>query len=478
MSKNIGNKIIWRSIEGIGVNGVQFITQMILARLLMPEDFGIIAILNIFISFANTIVQNGLGSAVIQKKNAKDEDFSTVFFTECFFAITLYILIYVFSPIISIYYNYKNIIRYLRIFATTIIIAPISSIQITVLRCRLDFKSSCIANTIAVILQAISGISFAYYGYGIWSLIYSQIIYRFSCTLFLYLLTKWNPSLSYSFKSLKTLFKYSWKLSVGWVIGNIYNDLFALIIGKNYSKIQLGFYSKGNTIPNVFNRIITQIITSVMFPVISKKQDDLSKVLETTRKMISITAVIVFPLMTFIGATANEYVLLLLTKKWMPIVPIIQIFCIPFAINTINNANMQTFNALGRSDIFLKIEIIKRSLTIILVFIFAKIDFYLMICSVAFMGIISLIINTLYNNILIKYKIYKFLIDLMPGIMVSICFFIIIQIINCLQLKVQYLLLSNIISCGILYLLFIICKVNSDFLLINKAIQEIIYKRK
>ena len=474
---NISNSLIWRSIEGIGVNGVQFITQMILARILMPEDFGIIAILNIFVSIGNTLVHNGLSSALIQKKKATEEDFSTVFFTEFIIAIIAYFFIYIYSPIIANYYDDLRIIKYLRIFSVTIIIAPIGSMQLTVLRYRLDFKSSCIANMISIFIQCGAGILLAVYGYRIWSLIYSQIIYRLSCTILLYCFAKWNPSLCFSLKQLKILFRYSWKLTLGWLIGNVYNDFFSIIIGKVYSKLQLGYYAKGNTIPSVFNRIISQITTGVMFPVISKEQDNINNVLLTTRQMISITSIIVFPLMTFIGATANEYVLLFLTEKWMPIVPIIQIFCIPFAINAVNNANMQTFNALGRSDIFLKVEIIKRALTIILVIIFAKINFYLMISAIAFMGVISLLINSLYNNILLKYKINQFVFDLMPGIIVSICVMVIIQLLNYLKLETQYLLIINIVSCGLFYLLLILLKIDSNFSLINKSIYNLIVKK-
>lgn len=423
MNSKITNGLLWRSLEGVGVQAAQFIIQLVLARILMPADFGVVAILNIFVNLANTLVQNGLSSAILQKKEPEEKDFYTVFWTENGIAIIMYAIIFVCSPWIAGYYNNPELTLYLRVFATTIIFSSIGSMQTTVLRYRMDFKSSFWANSIGIILQGIVGIGMALAGFGVWSLIISQIVYRLVLSAFLFRYARFVPKFIFSFARLKELFGFSWKLAAGWIIGTIYNDVLSLVIGKEYSEEVLGYYSRGNSIPNVINRVMTQITTSVMFPAISKIQDDDFQVKRDTRLMMAVSAALIFPALGALAGMAKPLVLIVLTEKWLPSVPIVQIFCIPMAINVVSNANMQTFNALGRSDIFLKIEFIKRALTIGLVIIFAKIDFYLMLWSIASMGFISLFINLLYNIRLLGYSIKEQIFDLLPGVLVGLIVF-------------------------------------------------------
>ena len=423
MNEKTKSGLFWRSLESVGVQGMQFIIQLVLARILMPADFGIVAILNIFVNLANTLVQNGLSSALIQKKNPEKEDFSTVFIVEFGLALLMYVIIFFGSPFIAAYYENQALITYLRVFSLTIVISPIGSIQTTVLRCKLSFKPSFVANFIAIITQGATGVAMALLGFGVWSLIISQVIYRLVSALLLILFAKWVPKSGFYFERFKKLFGYSWKLAVGWIIGTIYQDVFSFVIGKVYDESTLGYYSKGNSIPNVINRVVTQVTTAVMFPVISKVQDNSNVVKKQTREMIAISAALIFPVMAFVAGAANPIVRLVLTDKWLPAVPIIQIFCISSGINVISNANMQSFNAIGRSDVFLITEVVKRSLTIILVIILAQIDFYLMLIGIASMGIVSLIINCFFDKKLLDYKVSEYLTDLIPSILFGIVLF-------------------------------------------------------
>ena len=415
--------IFWRTLEGIGVQGMQFVIQMVLARLLMPEDFGIIAILSIFVNLATTFVYNGLGAAVLQRKHPDDVDFSTVFWVENGIAWLMYAIIFVSAPFIGDFYDNPAISTYLRGFALTVIISVVGSIETTVLRSRMDFKSSFIANFTGIVCQGAVGIGCALMGFGVWSLIFSQIAYRIVIVVLLWYFARYLPKLIFSWQRLKELFGFSWKLFVGWIIGTVYQDLFSLIIGKVYNERILGFYAKGNSIPYVMNRVITQVTGSVMFPALAKNQDDLKVVKSQTRQMLSLSVALVFPMMAVLAGVANPVVRLLLTDKWLPAVPIIQIFCIPAAISVISNANMQTFNALGRSDVFLRLEMIKRSITILLVLILSRIDFYLMLCSIAMMGVVDLSINTYFNKRLVNYPAREYWADLLPGALVSLLMF-------------------------------------------------------
>lgn len=452
----MGNKtakgLMWRSLEGIGVQGMQFVIQMVLARILMPEDFGILAILNIFINLANTFVQNGLSSAILQKKKAEYIDFCTVFYVEVVMAFLMYAIVFAASPYISIYYENPALTQYMRVFALTIIISALGSTQTTVLRNNMDFKPSFIANFSGIVIQGITGVGMAIIGFGVWSLILSQICYRVVTTGLLFFFAKWTPKLQFSWQRLKEMFSYSWKLLVAWLIGTLYNDVIALVVGKVYDAEQLGYYSKGNSIPNVINRAVTQVTTAVMFPAISKVQDQKDVVKYQTRKMISLSSVLIFPVMAVVAGCARPLILLLLTKKWLPAVPVIQLFCIPMAINVISNANMQSFNAIGRSDVFLKFEIIKRSLTILLVIITARIDFILMLCCIAGMGFVSLIINGFYNIKLLKYQVKEQVVDIAPYMLLSVVIFLLLFYIDKLSLGTFAILGIQLIVAACIYL--------------------------
>lgn len=447
MNEKAKKGLFWRSLESVGVQGMQFVIQLVLARILMPADFGIVAILNIFVNLANTLVQNGLSSALIQKKNPDKSDFSTVFIVENGIAVLMYVLIFFGAPFIALYYDNLALIIYLRVFSLTIVLSSLGAIQTTALRCRLSFKPSFIANFAGIMCQGISGIAMALLGFGVWSLIVSQIVYRIVTSLMLFIYARWIPQAGFSFKRLKNLFAYSWKLAVGWIIGTIYQDLFTFVIGKVYDEATLGYYAKGSSIPNVINRVVTQVTSSVMFPVISKVQDDSEIVKKQTRAMLSISSAIIFPIMAFVAGAANPIVRLVLTDKWLLAVPIIQIFCISSGINVISNANMQSFNAIGRSDIFLITEVVKRSLTIIIVIILAQLDFYLMLFGIASMGIVSLIINGFFNKKLLNYQSDEYLLDIIPSMVFGGVLFGMVYACNLLVSRLFFrLILQMIVS--------------------------------
>ncbi|MBQ7596097.1 MAG: lipopolysaccharide biosynthesis protein [Clostridia bacterium] len=451
MNEKAKKGLFWRSLESIGVQGMQFVIQLVLARILMPADFGVVAILNIFVNLSNTFVQNGLSSALIQKKDPKKEYFSTVFIIEIALAIVSYFLVFICAPFIAEYYENPDLTLYLRVFALTIVISAFASMQTTILRHKLNFKPSFIANFVGILFQGASGIALALIGFGVWSLIISQVIYRLVAALLLFFYARWIPKGRFSGRSFIELFRFSWKLTVGWIIGTVYQDVFSFVIGKVYDETTLGYYSKGNTIPNVINRVVTQVTTAVMFPVISKTQNDLGAVKKQTREMLAVSAALIFPVMAFVAGAADPMVRLVLTDKWLPAVPIIQIFCISSGINVISNANMQSFNAIGRSDVFLITEVIKRSVTIVIVIILAQIDFYMMLFGIASMGIVSLIINCCFDRKLLNYKVSEYLADLIPSILFGIVLFGAVYVCNFFISKLILRLAVQVIISVIMY---------------------------
>lgn len=469
--------LAWRSLEGFGLQATQLIIQFVLARILLPEDFGILNILNVFTNLANTFVMSGLSNALIQKKDADQIDYNTVYYIENGIAIIMYILIFIGAPFVSAYYGNPDLTLYLRVFSLVVLFGAQSSIQTTKLRKDMDFKSSFIANSIGILAYGSSGIVLAVKGFGVWSLVISQIIYRAVVFILLIHRAKWIPGFLFSLQRLKKLFSYSWKLFVGWLIGTLYQDAFSLIIGKVYDTATLGYYSKGNSIPTAVNRTITQITTAVMFPAISKIQEKKEKVKSQTRMMLSISAALVFPVMAGIAAVAKPLVVTLLTDKWLMAVPVIQIMSIPAAINVINNANMQSFNAIGRSDFFLYSEMIKRSITIVIVIVLAKVNFYLMLFSIVFMGLISLSINSFFNRKYLNYSNKEQIVDILPYIIYAAVFFMVIYVIQFLNLSYKITFAVQIISCVLLYGVSVWFIKLRAFQLLKKTIQSFIQHR-
>lgn len=471
--------LLYRSIESISMQVTGFVVQMVLARLLTPEHFGVVAILTTFTNIANTLVNNGLGSAIVQRKQFSQKDISTVFYIEVLIGLFSYGAIFLAAPWIADYYENAMITVYLRVFALTQLFNPLSSIQLTVGKCRLNFKPSMIANLCAVAVQATVGISMAIAGYGVWSLVISQVAQYAVRAVMLCVLTRWVPSWQFSWDSFKSLFSYSWKLFAGWMIGTLYQDAFSWIIGKAYDSTTLGFYNKGHSIPAIVNKVATQVTSAVMFSSMSKYQDDKAQMKAQTRNLIAVSCAMIFPIMAGLAACANSLVHTVLTEKWLGAVPVIQIMCVPLALNVISNANMQPINAVGRSDLFLRLEIFKRGLTIALVLVFALLkNFELMLLSIAVGGLISLCVNTYYNNKLFDYRPMEYFMDIFPYALCAGVLFLVVYAASWLPVNVYALLAIQLFLCAAIYGIFIFSGVLPAYRSIRETLLGILKKKK
>ena len=477
IQKKTKKGLMHRSIESISMQITSFVVQMILARLLVPEDFGVVAILTTFTNIANTLVNNGLGSAIVQRKQSSKTDISTVFFIELGIGVIAYIAMFFGAPAIARFYENPMITTYLRVFAITQLVNPLSSIQLTVGKCRLDFKPSMIANLCAVAVQATVGITMAMMGYGVWSLVISQVAQYVTRATMLCALTRWVPALKFSFQSFKSLFGYSWKLFAGWMIGTLYQDAFSWIIGKAYDSKTLGYYNKGHSIPAIVNKVATQVTSAVMFSSISKYQDDMKAVKEQTRSLISVSCALIFPIMAGLAACAGSLVHVVLTAKWNGAIPVIQIMCIPLALNVISNANMQPINAIGRSDLFLWLEIVKRGLTIILVLIFANINYYLMLLSIAVGGVLSLCVNTIYNKKLFDYRPHEYMLDFVPYALCAAALFGIVWSASLVISNMYLLMTVQLVLCALIFGAFIFSGILPGYKSMRSTILGIIKKK-
>ena len=420
LKASVLSSLFWTFLERGGVTGVQFIVQIILARLLLPEDYGIIALIVVFIAISQTFVQSGLGTALIQKKEVTDEDYSSVFYLTLVVALVFYGILFLAAPFIAAFYNQPLITPVLRVLGLTLFFGAINTIQNAVIARNFQFRKLFISSLGAVLLSGVIGVAMAYTGYGVWALVGQQLTSIIALCAIMWLTVKWRPKLLFSLTRVKELFSFGWKLLVSGLMDVIYNNLSSLIIGKLYPASMLGYYTKGQEFPNVLVSNINSSIQAVMFPAYAKNQDNRPMVKQIMRRALVTSSFLVFPAMAGLAAVAEPLVILLLTEKWLVAVPFLQIFCAVYALWPIHTVNLQAINALGRSDVFLKLEILKKIVGVSMLAVTVPIGIYAMALGMIVTGIIATLINSYPNKLLLDYSFTEQWRDLMPALILSL----------------------------------------------------------
>lgn len=421
---NTKNKIIsgliWKLMERFGTQGIQFIVQIVLARLLVPKDYGIIALITIFITIANVFVQSGFNTALIQKKDANETDFSSVFYLSLFVASLLYLIIFFTAPFIAAFYDILQLKSVLRVLSITLFFGAFNSIQNAIISKNMQFKMLFYSSLGAILVSGTVGIVLAYAGFGVWALVAQQLTNQFMSTLILWFTLKWRPKLIFSFEKVKGLFSFGWKLLASSLIDTIYMNLRSLIIGKIYNPAILGFYNRGEQFPQIIVTNIDGSIQSVMLPTLASEQDNRKRIKDMVRRSIVTSSFLVFPIMIGLGVIGEPLVKILLTDKWLPCVPFLQIACVSYALWPIHTANLQAINALGRSDIFLKLEVIKKIIGFAILGVSIFYGVYAIAVGTLISGVISTFINAYPNLFLLNYSYKEQLKDVMPSLILSL----------------------------------------------------------
>lgn len=455
---NIVNKskvlssLFWKFMERGGTNGIQFVVQIVLARLLSPKDFGLIALVTVFITLATVFVQRGFSTALIQKKDADRVDFSSVFYLSLFVAGLLYIILFFTAPLIANFYREPYLEPVLRVLSVILLFGAFNSIQNAFLARNMNFKKLFFSSLGAMLISGIIGIITAYIGWGIWALVMQQITRQISVTIILWFTVKWRPAPVFSFKRVKGLFSYGSKLLASSLLHHLYMDLRSLIIGKIYSPAMLGFYHKGSQFPKLIISNIDGSIHSVMLPALSSHQDNIKKVKDMTRRAIVTSSFVVFPVMVGLAVVAEPLVKIILTDKWLNAVPFLQIYCGSYALTPIHTANLQAINALGRSDIFLKLEIIKRTVSLIVLGISIPFGIYAMAWGVFLSGVLGSFINAYPNLKLLNYSYLEQWKDIIPSLLLSLVMGVIVYSLNFLDFSEWQILILQIVLGVILYI--------------------------
>lgn len=416
----IVSSLLWKFTERIGVQGIQFVVMILLARLLLPEDFGLIVLVTIFVSIAGVIAQSGFNTALIQKKNVDEVDLSSVFYLNFFIATILYIVLFITAPSIASFFDQPQLTLVLRLLSLTLFFSSFQSIQHTIIARNMQFKKLFFSSIGGVVLSGFFGIVMAYAGYGIWSLLAQQLINQIVYTATLFYTVKWRPQLLFSIVRLRNLFSYGWKILASALIDSIYTNISSLIIGKLFSPATLGFYNRGEQIPNILIGNINGSIQSVLFPALSAEQDNKKRIKEMVRRAIVTSSFIIFPVMVGLAVVAESLVEVLLTEKWLPAVPFIQIFCAAYAFWPIHTSNLQAINALGKSEIFLKLEILKTLLGFLLLIISLPFGVYAIAIALLISSILCTFINSYPNFALLNYGCREQWKDISPALIISL----------------------------------------------------------
>lgn len=439
-------------MERGGVQGIQFIVMIVLARILLPEDFGLIVLVTVFINMAGIITQGGFNLALIQKKKVDEADFSSVFYLNIFIASILYILLFFIAPYIASYFEQPQLKSILRILAITLFFYSFSAIQNTIISREFKFKKLFISTLTASIIAGIVGIVMAYTNYDIWALVGFQLTNQFLVSIILWFTIKWRPKLLFSYKRIKSLFSFGWKLLVSSLIDAMDMNIRSLLIGKLFNPAILGFYNRGDQFPSLVVNNINGAIQAVMFPTLSTLQDDKNRVKEMVRRAIVTSSFIIFPMMVGLAVIAEPLVELLLTDKWLPAVPFIQIFCAGYALWPIHTANLQAINALGRSDIFLKLEIIKKALGIVVLIVSIPFGVYAVAISIVVGGVMASFINAFPNSKLLNYSIREQWNDVIPSLLLSIVMGAVIYTFHWLEMPALLTIVVQVFAGIVIYI--------------------------
>lgn len=470
------SSLLWRFLERCGAQIFTFLVTIVLARLLAPDVYGIIALVTVFTSILQVFVDCGMGNALIQKKDADDLDFSSVFFFNIGMCTVLYLLLFFCAPFIAIFYQNPELTSVIRVLGITLLIGGVKNVQQAYVSRKLQFKRFFFATLGGTIGAAVIGIVMAYMGFGIWALVTQNIFNATIDTVILWLTVKWRPKLQFSFVRLKGLLKYGWKLLASALLHTFYTNLRILIIGKLYTPADLAYYEKGQSFPTLIVSNINASIDSVLLPTMSGVQDNQETVKIITRRAIVTSSYLMWPMMIGLAVVAKPLVALLLTEKWISAVPFLQITCFALGLEPLQTANLNAIKALGRSDIYLKLEIVKKTISISILLLSMRYG----VMAIALSGLVYTVIATMFNAApnrkLLGYSYFEQVKDIMSPFALALLMGVAIYPISLIHMPMLLLLMIQVAAGATFYVgMSIVLKLEPFFYIIN-TIKE--FKRK
>lgn len=409
----------WSFIDQMGNLGISFIVGIVLARLLSPREFGLIGMITVFIALSESFINSGFSDALIRKKNCTNTDYSTVFYFNLVVGVLFAAILYVSAPAIAVFFNENELIPIVRVMGIILIIDSLTIIQRTILTKRIDFKLQARISIIASIGSGVIAIVMAFNNYGVWSLVAQRISRQALNSFFLWLWNNWRPKFIFSWKSFKELFGFGNKLLISGLISTLYQNIYFLIIGKFFSTETLGYYTKANDFKRVPSEGLNGIISRVSYPVLSTLQDDKSRLKQNFKRLMRSTVFITFILMLGMAAVAEPMIITLIGEKWRQSIVYLQLLCFVGMMYPLHALNLNMLKVLGRSDLFLKLEIIKKVLAIPVVIIGIYLGIEALIIGMIINSQISYFINSYWSGKLIDYHTKDQIKDITPSFLLS-----------------------------------------------------------
>ncbi len=449
--KKILTNFIWRFAERCGSQIVTFVVSVVLARILAPSDYGTITLVTVFTTILQVFVDSGLGTALVQKKDADDLDFSSVFYFNCALCLVLYLGMFAAAPLIAKFYENTELVPIIRVISLTVVVSGLKNVQQAYVSRNMLFKRFFYSSIGGVVFSAVLGIALAKAGCGVWALVAQQLSNVAINTAILWITVKWRPKKMFSRERLKGLLSFGWKLLVSALLDTGYSTLRNLIIGKVYSTADLAYYDQGDKFPKVIVTNINTSIDSVLLPSMSSEQDDRERVKNMTRRAIKTSTYIMAPLMMGLAFCAEPVVTLVLTEKWLPCVPFLRIFCITYMFWPVHTANLNAIKAMGHSDWFLKLEIIKAVFCLAALLATVNFGVTAIAYSALFTSAASQIINAWPNKKLLGYGYLEQVRDFAPGILLAVAMGVCVYFIGCIPLPTAVTLVIQVVSGAVIY---------------------------
>nr|WP_178269358.1 lipopolysaccharide biosynthesis protein [Odoribacter splanchnicus] len=411
---------IWSSIERFSVQGVQFIVMIIMARILTPEDYGLVGMLTIFITISQSLIDSGFSQALIRKRDRRQIDNSTVFYFNIAIGTILYLVLFFSAPLIANFYHEPQLIPITRVISLSVFINSLVVVQRALLTVEIDFKTQTKASFTAVISSGILGIWMVYDGYGVWAIVAQQLVNLSVNALLLWILSHWRPSLEYSWTSFRELFNFGSKLAGAGILDTLYKNIYLIIIGKIFKASDLGYYTRAQQFSEFPSSNLTGIIQRVTFPVLCSIQEDNERLKNVYRRFLRLSAFLIFPLMIGLAAVAHPLVILLLKEQWAFTAILLQILCFNMMWYPIHAINLNLLQVKGRSDLFLKLEVYKKIIGVTVLCVTVPMGLVAMCVGSVLNSLIALIINTYYTGKLIQVGFFSQMKDLMPTLFYSL----------------------------------------------------------
>lgn len=463
--------VLWSAIERFSLQGVQFIINIIMARLLLPSDYGMVGMLAVFLQISQTFIDSGFSDALVQKKDRTETDLSTVFYFNIAISILIYILLYIGAPFIAKFYHTPELTLVTRVIMLNLIFLSIAAVPKTILTIRIDFKSQSKISLISAIISGIIGILMAYKSYGVWALIAQSLLNSFLTVLLFFYYINWRPLKVFSRKSFQRLFSFGSKLLFSRLIHALYYNLYSLVIGRKYSSAELGFYTRAEQFAMLPSSNINAIISRVTFPILSSIQDDNTRLASAYRKYIRLASFIIFPLMIGLAATAKPLVLLLLTEKWITAAILLQILCFDWMFDHLSIINLNLLYVKGHSDWALRMEIIKKTIATLILLISIPFGIEGMCWGRVLYSLIAAYLNSYYTKSLIGFSFLEQIKDIYPSLLLALAMGGIVSFtINCISHPALQLFIGLFVGCSVYFLV--------SYLLHFKELHEILSLKK